>query len=102
MKDSHLILLINLPDNLINHKLLFEELLVCLLSLALPLNELLLQLSLILQKLLVAFLCQLLLLTGCSLMFALHLASKVCLLTLMSDKRHTQNIVCRLQLRNIL
>lgn len=85
--DSHLVLLINLPDNLINHELLFEELLVRLLSLVLPLHQLLLKLSLILRQLLVAFLLQLLLLSGCSLMVALHLTSKVCLLALMSERK---------------
>lgn len=90
--DLHLILLVNLPDNLINHELLFQELLVRLLSLSLSLHELLLQLSLKLHLLLEAFLLQLLLLNGRSLMFASHRASKVCLLTLTSEKTHTQPV----------
>lgn len=91
IKDSHLIFLINLPDNFINQELLLKELLVSLLFLALVAQELLLQLSLILQRLLVLFLLQLLLFTCCLLLLAVPVTSKGCLLTLVTGKRKAQH-----------
>lgn len=86
MRSSHLILLVNLPDNFVHHELLLEELLVGLLPLELLLHELLLQLPLMLQRLLLALLLQLLQLHGGSRLLALRPASEVCLLALMSEE----------------
>lgn len=79
---SHLIFLVNPPDDFINHELLFQELLVSLLFLALVVQELLLQFSLVLRHLLLVVPIHLLLLTCCLLFFAAPLAGKVFLLAL--------------------
>lgn len=82
MLSLHLILLVDLSDNLVNYELLFEELLVRLLFPTLLVEELLPQLSLVLHHLHLPSLLLLLQLLCCSLVLPVSIASKVCLLTL--------------------